>query len=368
MSFWLSADDIRRYERATRAMLAPLEAESADEWRRTVNEAVRDLVGGDESISMLPRGSSLFLSEESPDLAQGVENFIIEYSPSGILVSDPVVALWQRMRRKSTMESFSWASNAKMIGEVGYRMQDSPMISDVLAARGIRDFVGLHPDVAFGDVLVWILFKRRDESRFGEHTQNLLLTLLPQLKAGLDSLIRFDAQRTSLDELSDAVMVYGADRREVHRNASFVRLCGSDPEHEIIVGAARSIANSLHPLVFPGRRAWHAPGIRKISTRSATYELKGTLLPPGAFGGDASVMILVSRVGVTLPDADTVRDRFGLSRREAEVALLLAEGLSNAEIADRLFLSPHTARRHTANIYEKLGVNTRKGLALLFLN
>lgn len=348
-------------------MLAPLEAETADTWRKQVNEAVRDLVGGDESISLLPTGNRLFLSEEDPDLAQGVEDFITEYSPSGILVSDPVVNLWQRMRRESTMETFSWASNARMIGGVGYRMEDSPMISDVLAARGIRDFVGMSPDVAFGDVLVWILFKRHDQARFGEHTQMLLHTLLPQLKAGLDSLIRFDAQRASLDELSDAVIVYGADRREIHRNASFVRLCGLDPDHESIIGATRSIANSLHPLVFPGRRASHVPGIRKITTASASYELKGTLLPPGAFGGDASVMVLVTRVGVELPDSDTLRERFGLSRREAEVALLLAEGLSNADIADRLFLSPHTARRHTANIYDKLGVNTRKGLALLFL-
>lgn len=348
-------------------MLAPLTVESVDDWRRIVNEAVRDLVGGDESISLLPQGRRLFLSEEAPDLAQGVESFITEYTPNGLLLSDPVVELWQQMRRESAMESFSWASNEQMIGRAGYRMHDSPMVSDVLESHGVRDFVGLSPDVAFGDVLVWILFRRKDQARFGEHTMALLHTLLAPLKTGLDALVRFDAQRRSLDQLSEAVVVYGVDRRELHRNASFVRLVDADPEHETIAGAIRSIANSLHPLVFPGRRVAHSPGTRTVTTRTAGYDLKGTLLPPGSFSSEPSVMIVVSRQGVDLPGPEALRDRFDLTRREAEVALLLAEGLSNADISDRLFVSPHTARRHTANILEKLGVNSRKGLALKFL-
>lgn len=367
MSLYLSAEDLRRYENVSRAMLAPLAAESVDDWRRIVNEAVRDLVGGDKAVSLLPQGRSLFLSEEAPDLAMAVQNFVTEYTPSGIQLSDPVVDLWQRMRRQSTMESFSWASNALMIGRAGYRMHDSPMVGDLLEAYGVRDFVGLSPDVDFGDVLVWVLFRRSDQARFGEQTMWLLRTLLPSLKSGLDALVRFDAQRRSLDQLSEAVVVFGVDRQELHRNASFSRLCDADPEHEIIVGAVRSIANSLHPFVFPGRRHGHSPATRMVTTRTASYDLKGTLLPPGSFGIDPSVMIVVDRKGVELPDRDALRNRFELTRRESEVALLLAEGLSNAEISERLYISPHTARRHTANIYDKLGVNTRKGLALLFL-
>jgi DNA-binding NarL/FixJ family response regulator len=49
----------------------------------------------------------------------------------------------------------------------------------------------------------------------------------------------------------------------------------------------------------------------------------------------------------------------GLTAREAEVLQLVAAGLSNGEIADRLFLSPNTIKVHVANIFAKLGVNTR---------
>lgn len=48
-----------------------------------------------------------------------------------------------------------------------------------------------------------------------------------------------------------------------------------------------------------------------------------------------------------------------LSRRELEVLQLMAEGCSNQEIADQLFVSVHTVKTHTTNIYEKLQVKRR---------
>jgi LuxR family maltose regulon positive regulatory protein len=48
-----------------------------------------------------------------------------------------------------------------------------------------------------------------------------------------------------------------------------------------------------------------------------------------------------------------------LSERELEVIQHLAEGLTNREIADRLYLSLNTVKVHTSNIYGKLGVHKR---------
>ena len=49
----------------------------------------------------------------------------------------------------------------------------------------------------------------------------------------------------------------------------------------------------------------------------------------------------------------------GLTRREVEVLGLVAEGLSNREISERLVVSEHTVHRHVANIFAKLGVSSR---------
>jgi NarL family two-component system response regulator LiaR len=50
---------------------------------------------------------------------------------------------------------------------------------------------------------------------------------------------------------------------------------------------------------------------------------------------------------------------YGLSEREKEVLTLLVEGLSNAEIADRLVVSVATAKFHVRSILNKLGVSSR---------
>jgi DNA-binding NarL/FixJ family response regulator len=49
----------------------------------------------------------------------------------------------------------------------------------------------------------------------------------------------------------------------------------------------------------------------------------------------------------------------GLTSREVEVLGLVATGLTNAQVAQRLFLSPRTVQRHLNSIYHKLGVSSR---------
>jgi DNA-binding CsgD family transcriptional regulator/Tfp pilus assembly protein PilF len=53
-----------------------------------------------------------------------------------------------------------------------------------------------------------------------------------------------------------------------------------------------------------------------------------------------------------------------LSRREQEVLQLVAEGLSDRQIAERLVLSPHTVHRHVSNILLKLGLSSRAAAAV----
>lgn len=52
-------------------------------------------------------------------------------------------------------------------------------------------------------------------------------------------------------------------------------------------------------------------------------------------------------------------EKTGLSKRELEVLQLMAEGLSNEEIAERLYVSLNTIKTHTSRVFEKLDVKRR---------
>ena len=55
---------------------------------------------------------------------------------------------------------------------------------------------------------------------------------------------------------------------------------------------------------------------------------------------------------------------FGITERESEIIQLIATGLSNKQIADKLFLSTHTVNTHRKNILSKLGVNNTAGVVM----
>lgn len=84
-----------------------------------------------------------------------------------------------------------------------------------------------------------------------------------------------------------------------------------------------------------------------------------------AAAGDALVSPVITRRLIEAyirrpPHSDTVPDRFAwLTKRELEVLRLIAQGLSNAEIAEALFVSHTTVKTHVNRVLTKIGVRDR---------
>lgn len=77
----------------------------------------------------------------------------------------------------------------------------------------------------------------------------------------------------------------------------------------------------------------------------------------------AAIGIITIRAYAHLPTEESVRAKFGLTRREAQVAVLLAERRTDAEIASELGISWHTVRSHVERIFAALHCHTRRDAA-----
>ena len=124
-----------------------------------------------------------------------------------------------------------------------------------------------------------------------------------------------------------------------------------------------SIATLVHARRMELSQQVQQLAARELRTESGAFTLRGSFVGLGLFGTGATLLITVERAATSQPCDDTLRERFNLSRKECSVAIMLAEGKSNAEIAEALFMSPHTARTHTKRILDKLGARSRAEVA-----
>ena len=79
---------------------------------------------------------------------------------------------------------------------------------------------------------------------------------------------------------------------------------------------------------------------------------------------------IVSRIPELMGSGKETTDytKYGISERELEVIRLIAEGLSNKEIAARLYLSEGTVRNYLTVILDKLNLRDRTQLAVFYLS
>ena len=63
------------------------------------------------------------------------------------------------------------------------------------------------------------------------------------------------------------------------------------------------------------------------------------------------------------PTSQAEEDKAGLSERELEILRFVAQGFTDSQVAERLYVSPRTVGQHLRSIYRKLGVPTRAAAA-----
>jgi NarL family two-component system response regulator LiaR len=114
----------------------------------------------------------------------------------------------------------------------------------------------------------------------------------------------------------------------------------------LVLEHAVEIYGALVALLFSALGIWL--GLR-ITRPKATVIVKEVPVP---------TPVLTPAPAPFIPDAAGL-ERLGITRREHEILQLIASGLSNREIAERLFVSENTVKTHASRLFDKLGARRR---------
>jgi len=117
------------------------------------------------------------------------------------------------------------------------------------------------------------------------------------------------------------------------------------------------------PLVHEAADVAEAAGARPLATAVATLAARGRIAPKAVAGAAVAPAAIPADAAATDPRSAAMA--LGLSTREVEVLELVAAGMSNGEIAERLFITRKTAAVHVTHILDKLGVANRVGAAMV---
>jgi two-component system response regulator DesR len=100
-------------------------------------------------------------------------------------------------------------------------------------------------------------------------------------------------------------------------------------------------------------------GAGRISPSAARAAGAAGFVPKDWPAADIARAVRMVGMGMTVFRPQEAHQGPPLTEREREVLEAVASGATNREIAQRLFLSPHTVKEHTSSLYRKLGVRNR---------
>ena len=162
---------------------------------------------------------------------------------------------------------------------------------------------------------------------------------------------RLEDARAAASELGETAAMYATSGLEAMAAAARGALLLAEGRAEEALPVLRDACRRWHEL----GAAYDAAGMCDLLARA--YRSLGDEASEAAEAAQAEATYV--RLGAHRPARADATAPDGLSRRECEVLALVAEGRSNREIGETLFISDRTVGRHLTNIFHKIGVTSR---------
>lgn len=237
-------------------------------------------------------------------------------------------------------------------------------ISDFLSRREFHSLelydelyrrLGAEDQIAVGlpGPLVIGIAMNRDRRSFGERDRAMLELLRPHLARAHALVLQRVRAEALLAALEGGLAERGAAVLALDRTGGIAAAGGS--ALELLAAYFPEAQGAALPAELA---AWLQSGAEAGSRPPLEAETeRGRLTVRAAGGGRGERLLLLEESRAV--SAEALR-ALGLTRRQTEVLRLLATERGTGEIADALFISPQTVRKHLEHIYARLGVNSRE--------
>jgi DNA-binding CsgD family transcriptional regulator len=357
MSVSLSAQDFDHLTEATRLLLSPLEFPTVDQWRSAVNHQLKVLLNADSAGFLLPVTEGIALYSEQHDPAALMK--YPEWTPPGLSDGTPIWARSIELGVSTLREGYGADYESYLKTAYHNEFAAPNQAFDTLAACCL---VGGADLSSAASLQVWHSHPTRH--CFGDRELALLRHLLPAFRAGVLAQLSWGTYSAdllnTLDSLHQPSLVGDVLGRVVHQTPALGALLEAEPDRDQLRSAILGLLADAGGLADPRAPSNHVPVLlRSSTTRANRYRLRACLYGESQGVCCPLVIVALECLSPQTLSPDELQARYHLTTAEVRVALLLARGKSNVEIAQELFISPHTSKRHTEHVLQKLGARSR---------
>jgi DNA-binding CsgD family transcriptional regulator len=355
MRLSLTPSELDRLTDLVEALHAPFDYPDVDAWRHAINHHTRLLLDAHKVVFMLPGAghAPVYCQRLDPDGFQAYIDYYHRFDVAGSIALErslPVSSLLEIHGRDEFYASEYY--------------NDFMRVWDCNHSVGLVTRMEAEPGFAY----LGVLRDKYQDHPFDARSRALMRFLLPAFRAGIRTYLRLASDRSLLGAVLDAggkrLLLCDEKGEPVHASTALERTLAADPERPAIERTMQRLARSTAELRRNGKTAVRGlgeNGERVLATVRGRYRLYASLA--GQTSPGPGVLVLLEPLfQEPLPDAE-VRERFGLTGQEVRVARQIADGAHNDELARRLGISPHTARRHTEHVLDKLGIASRAQVA-----
>lgn len=356
MGITLSSRDESLVRQVSARLLDPL-SEPVDQWRRGICGMLKDLVGADTATFVLPNPESpAFFSEEYE--LQTLVNY-----------GEILASMESRFHLTERMLAMGVSNRATLYRPYEDELLASAYYNEIIVPNRAFDYLGMCQTTGSDGSYSQILVHHQSESAepFGPRGLAIFHLLFPAFEAAIRICTSVQSIREDIHALIDTIpsplALYTDRGRLLHLNPAARSLARANRMPPLIQDEAGRVAANVgaRRLRRRGVGSGDAPVVVEVRSTSGQYRILGCRA--GAVPGlENLVLISIARTAPIRRPAEACAG-LGLTPRQTQVALLLAERRTNREIADELAISVHTAKRHAEQVFAKLGCSSRTQVA-----